>query len=176
MMQRQARLPWRRVAPALCIAPFIPGMALGIAAFIAEGLPGQAAGLLVLIALYLVFSLPVALPAAVALLLLVIAYRRLGWDDWWRFGLGGAVIGWLSVFILAAVFESPSLTASDGFEFVGVLYGEDALLMALSGAGAGLVYWFMAYGSKKAVIGSAVTLAVFLVVLLGIGELFGPSP
>ena len=110
-------------------------MALGIAAFIAEGFPGQAPGLLFLIALYLVFSLPVALPAVVAFLLLMIAFRRLGWDDWWRFGLGGTVIGWLSVLTLAAVFDSPSLTASNGFEIVGILYTKDALLMALSGAG-----------------------------------------
>ena len=151
-------------------------MALGIAAFIAEGLSGQAPGLLFLIALYLVFSLPVALPVGALFLLLIIAFRRRGWDDWWRFGLGGTVIAWLSVFVLAAVFESPSLMASDGFEFVRVLYGKEALLMASSGAGAGLAYWFMAYGSKKAVIGSAVALAGFLVVLLGKGELFGTSP
>ena len=175
MRQRRAPPSWRRIAFALCVSPFLPGMALGMAAFIAEGFAGQALGLIFMIALYLFFSLPVALPAALVFLILVIAFRRLGWDDWWRFGLGGTAIGWLSVLILAAVFESPSLTASKGLEFLGVLFGKEALLMALSGAGAGLVCWFMAYGSKKAVIRSAVALAGSLVVLLGIGELFGTS-
>lgn len=155
----------RRLLAATLLAPLVPGLMLATVFCLAEGLPDGGLALLVLVALYLAFSLPVAVPAAILLLAAYLVLRRRRWQRWWSVTAAGGLIGWLCVFALAWLFEDPA--AADVLH----LASTDALLTAACGMAAGLAFWHLARRPRRDVVSGLAVVAAGLMLLAAAGEL-----
>ena len=135
------------------VAAFVPGTILGLTVGVAEAIRKGAFEPLELLAaafLGLVSSLGLTVPAIlIAGLPLHLLYRRLGWSDWPRHVLAGALIGWALAMVTGGnhrCFQRE--VASNLSDWLACLPLGEQLLLSGVGAAAALMFWSVAYGRR----------------------------